>query len=319
MCHIAQNFMLIGSTLYGSCTIQPTKVGFSSNELLDMIARCGLNRLKQFSTFLAIHLRQSRNDQKVLAALQNLDEVLYTGLMLGREELDWAHQNGIKLTNMLGNTECGAMLLSVGGTGKDAKFLRPVEGTAYGFWPIASSDAAEDEHVNANAGLLELVVLSESGDCPDPLLRAADGHYHTGDLFQEVAAGSYIFRGRDDDWIKSENSLRCDTKAIEDNVRATCADLVSECIVVGNGRPSPALFLESQAGMTDQMLKKTILRRIRHFHSRRYLHERITSADFIFVVAPGTLPRTATKGNIRRRAVEEAFRRELDLAYGVSH
>ncbi|KAJ2995924.1 hypothetical protein NUW54_g7305 [Trametes sanguinea] len=71
------------------------------------------------------------------------------------------------------------------------------------------------------------------GDCPHPSLRHADGHYHTGDLFLEVAPGRYVSRGRDDDWIKSENSLRCDTKAIEDNVRATCAELVAECVVVG--------------------------------------------------------------------------------------
>jgi len=48
---------------------------------------------------------------------------------------------------------------------------------------------------------------------------------------------------------------------------------------------------------------------------RRYLHERITSTKFIVVVPSGTLPRTATKGNIRRKAVEEAFGPQLDLIY----
>lgn len=62
--------------------------------------------------------------------------------------------------------------------------------------------------------MLEFVVLSDSGDCPDPSLRSADGHFHTGDLFQEPIPGCYVFRGRDDDWIKSENSLRCDTKYV---------------------------------------------------------------------------------------------------------
>ncbi|CAL1695367.1 unnamed protein product [Somion occarium] len=312
MSHIGQTCMLLGSLQHGSCTIQPTKIAFSSDELIDMITRCRLNRLNQFATFLAMHLRNSKQDTKLLNFLTGLDEVLYSGLALPREEEDWAYNNGIHLKNLFGSTECGAMMLSVGEQGDDARYLKPINGTSYGFFPIAP------ETQNINARLLELVILSESGDCPDPSLRAADGHFHTGDLFIEAAPGCYVSRGRDDDWIKSENSLRCDTKAIEDNVRATCGDLISECIVVGNGRPSPALFVEAKDDTSEEKLKKLILRRTRHFHSRRYLHERITSPEFIFVVPKNTLPRTATKGNIRRRAVEEAFREKLDAVYGMS-
>ena len=163
------------------------------------------------------------------------------------------------------------------------------------------------------------MILSDSPDCPDVSLRSVDGHMHTGDLFQQVAPGAYISRGRDDDWIKSENSLRCDTKAIEDNVRATCADLVHECIVAGSGRPSPRLFVEAKAPGNEERMKRDIIRRTRQFHARRYLHERITSAKFVVVVPKGTLPRTATKGNIRRKAVEDAYKEELDKIYGVVH
>lgn len=320
MAHIGQTVMLLGALQHGSCTVQPTKIAFSSDELLDMVARCRLNRLQQFATFLAAHIRTSRQNSKLLQALTEFDEVVYSGLALPREEEDWAYQNGIRLKNLFGSTECGAMMLSIGGTGNDARFLRPIEGTSYGFFPVTTSDPdTASQHRNANQQLLEMVILSESGDCPDPLLRAADGHFHTGDLFIEAAPGSYVSRGRDDDWIKSENSLRCDTKAIEDNVRTTCGDLIAECIVVGNGRPSPALFIEPKVADVDEVkLKRDIIRRTRHFHSRRYLHEQITATKFVFVVPAGTLPRTATKGNIRRRAVEEAFKEMLDGVYGMS-
>lgn len=318
MCHIGQNCMLWGSMQHGSCTIQPTKITFSSDELLDMIARCGLNRLNQFATFLSTQLRASRSDTKLLNALQNLDEVLYSGLMLPREDEEWAYKHGIMLKNLFGSTECGIILLSVGGKGPDARCLRTIEGTDYGFFPVSPESASETGYTDANSRLLELVILSSSPDCPHVSLRAADGHYHTGDLFLEVSAGHYVACGRDDDWIKSQNSLRCDTKAIEDNVRATCADLVAECVVVGNGRPSPALFVETKVETNEDALKRTIIRRIRPFHERRYLHERIASAAYVFIVPKGTLPRTATKGNIRRKAVEEAFRAELDKVYGSS-
>jgi hypothetical protein len=105
-------------------------------------------------------------------------------------------------------------MLSKGGRDTDASLLAPIPGTSYGFLPISSdSDGCpESAYQNSNTRLLELVILAESGDCPDPSLRHADGHLHTGDLFLEVKPGCYAPRGRMDDWIKSENSLRCDTK-----------------------------------------------------------------------------------------------------------
>lgn len=106
-------------------------------------------------------------------------------------------------------------------------------------------------------------------------------------------------------------------RAIEDNARATCSALIKECIVVGTGRPSPVMFIEPAVEMDHDKLKKEIIRKTRQFHSRRYLHERITSPNMIVVVPPQTLPRTATKGNIRRKAVEEAFKTQIDQIFGV--
>ena len=62
-----------------------------------MIARCGLNRLKQISTFLGYHLHDSKTNPELLQALVQLDDVLYGGADLGREEKAWAIKNGIKL------------------------------------------------------------------------------------------------------------------------------------------------------------------------------------------------------------------------------
>ena len=107
-------------------------------------------------------------------------------------------------------------------------------------------------------------------------------------------------------------------RSIEDNVRATCDELVFECIVVGNGRPSPTLFVEASEKCTIDSgeLKEEIVRRTKQFHSRRFIHERITT-EHIVVVERGTLPRTATKGNVRRQAVEEQYKELLDSIYGT--
>lgn len=116
------------------------------------------------------------------------------------------------LQNLYGSTEVSAMLLSIGGSGRSAPLLRSLEGYSYRFLPTASTTT--DSGHQSTARLLELIIPSESPDCPDVSLRHADGDFHTGDLFQEASQGLYVFRGRDDDWIKSENSLRCDTKYV---------------------------------------------------------------------------------------------------------
>ena len=62
-----------------------------------MIRDCGVNRLNQFATFLAQHLRNSRQNPTLLALLQSLDDALYSGLALPQEEEEWARVNGIRL------------------------------------------------------------------------------------------------------------------------------------------------------------------------------------------------------------------------------
>jgi hypothetical protein len=103
------------------------------------------------------------------------------------------------------------MLVSIGGNARNAALLRPLKGVSYAFFPVDQSSPLESPH-QSTARILELVILAGSGDCPDPSLRQADGHFHTGDLFNEVSPGCYVSRGRNDDWIKSENGLRCDTR-----------------------------------------------------------------------------------------------------------
>jgi len=105
-------------------------------------------------------------------------------------------------------------MVSVGGKGQDGCLLVPLEGTSYGFFPIESDDEPSTStaaYRGSTSQLLELIVLSESGDCPHVSLRSADGHFHTGDLFLEVEPGKYLFQGRRDDWIKCGSS-KCDTK-----------------------------------------------------------------------------------------------------------
>lgn len=175
------------------------------------------------------------------------------------------------------------------------------------FIPVQTASSTNIDNASEYTTLLEFHVLPTSPDLPIPSLRSESGGWRSGDLFEQALPGKYIFRGRDDDWVKSYWSERLDTKAIENQVLNVCAlDLVANCVVVGEGRPWPALFVELKdnvlrdQGVTMQQVKEEIIRRLESFNGLKYLHERVQDPRMIYIVLPPRkLPRTAVKGNIR--------------------
>jgi hypothetical protein len=89
--------VFIGTLQHGSCVIQPTVIAFSSEELIDMIVRCGLNRLNQFGAYLMKQFKNAREDPKLLSMLKNLDDVVYSGMPISYEDEQWALKSGIRL------------------------------------------------------------------------------------------------------------------------------------------------------------------------------------------------------------------------------
>lgn len=276
----------------------------------------GLNSLFMYSSYLADRLRDAHNDPELLKALQSLSQITYGGLPLEHGEAAWARSQGINMTEVFASTEVGLIMMTVGGDGPDSTLLRPMTGASYKFLPVETAEA--DEAGNAMGGrLVELVVPAGARDCPAPALRNKEtGDFHTGDMFVEVKPGCYESKGRNDDWIKTSSALRCDTLAIENNIMEKCAhDIVDRVVVVGSGRPSPAVLVELKAGQGDpSALSKEILRRITPFHERRYMHERIDHARYVVIVPQGSLPKTA-KGSLQRRVVERSFQTTLDQVY----
>ncbi|KAF9077888.1 acetyl-CoA synthetase-like protein [Rhodocollybia butyracea] len=310
---MAQFSALISAIYHTSCMVQYKSGEPSTSELVDIINRCKTNKLFLFPHFLKKHIRASYMDPETLHALSSVDEIVYGGGSFGSdEEEEWAWKNGINLVNFFGTTECSGLLISDGLRKSRQNYLRRLPGSCFiKFIPISS-----------DSDLLELIVPPEAPDCPDVSFRSSDGDYHTNDLFREVEPGSYVFCGRNDDWFNMQDCDLCDTKSIEDNVRSLCGDIISDCVVVGNGRPSPVLVVEVcsppppscsvSPSINESELKIEIYHRIHPFHAARYPHERVASPDMIFVVPLGTLPRTVTKATVRRKVVEETMKEKLD-------
>ncbi|KAK7037788.1 hypothetical protein VNI00_010749 [Paramarasmius palmivorus] len=298
----------------GDCVLQPRKPG-NLDEIIHLLKHDVLDTMFIFAPFLVKLLNISHSDQDLRTALTRLKEITTGGATLPRSAEDYAVKNHINIANIYATTEGGLMMSSMGTKYDPSNSLRVVDvpGVLYQFIPVTHGETESDQ---PSTKLLELLVSSDSIDCPPLSFRSPeDGHWHTGDLWEQVENGGYIYRGRDDDWIKSENACRCDASAIEDNTRMTCGDLIFDCVVVGNGRPSPALFVEPKDGTEYEKLKEDIFSRIQPFNNRRIAHERIASPQMIVVIPKNELPRTATKGNIRRRAAEEMYQELLDRIY----
>lgn len=63
-----------------------------------MVQQCGLNFLLQYAPWLAKLLAAARQRPEVLEALQNLQQIAYTGAALNLEDERWALEQGIRLT-----------------------------------------------------------------------------------------------------------------------------------------------------------------------------------------------------------------------------
>ncbi|KAF9529511.1 acetyl-CoA synthetase-like protein [Crepidotus variabilis] len=315
VCHIPSMIQYLGCLYTGSCLVQPSKPRFSVEELSNLVKVCGLNRFTTYGTFLAPYIQKAKKDPSILKLLQEMRTVSYYGVPISSDDDDWCFEKGIPATNMYGATEIGLVMSTV--PGKPARFLRPEPGVLCRFDPVTDA-VIQHDNLGSTTHLVEFILLADSPQIPQPHLRSADGNLRTGDLFEEQPDGSFRFRGRDDDWIKSFEADRIDARAIEAKINDTSSDIVKECVVVGHLRPSPALFVavrrEESGNSTDDEIKETILRRMEDFNARQYVHERITDKRLVFIVAEGVLPRTK-KGNFRRRATEQKYLEQLDAMY----
>ncbi|CEI62071.1 hypothetical protein FVEN_g3104 [Fusarium venenatum] len=309
--HLGNTINLAGILACGGCLIPPTSIPYPTSELEHMISKGGLTILNTFPALLSGMFNEARQSGPFLGLLQSLDKINFAGQVLEPRDEAWARQNGLKLINLYGSTELGLSMIS----SSTSPHLSPLPESGCQFIPLSESTSSPQ--------LFELLVPAEADDCPHPSLRNKDdGMFHTGDIFEQVDANQYVYKGRIDDRIKMQLALVCDAGSLELEAMQECeSGLISAVSVIGYGRPSPAMVVEAknddilQAG-DDRLLafKQQIVQRIAPFHQRKYIHERIDDVRLIFVAAKGTLPRTA-KGNIMRKAVEDMFAMELDQTY----
>ncbi|KAH9917141.1 acetyl-CoA synthetase-like protein [Epithele typhae] len=302
----------------GACLTQSSGREITPDEFLGMVRECGLNFLLQYAPWMAKLIKAARDRADIFDALRGLRQIAYTGATLDPADEKWALEHGVPLTPMYANTECGPLMVARLSSGNS--YLQPIAHAKGKLVPAGGEGKAS---ATGALQLYDFYIGAESATCPHTSIRnRPDGHV-TGDLFEEVEPGCYVFRGRSDDWIRTGgNPAFCDTKAIEENVMKTCGDLVHSCVVIGHQRVCPLLVVELLASGIDAAddpthtaVRNEILERTAAFNSRLFPHEKITNPRCILVVPEGSLPRTTEKGNVRRKATEQQFQDKVDAIY----
>ncbi|KAJ7775662.1 hypothetical protein DFH07DRAFT_952053 [Mycena maculata] len=283
---------------------------FPSDELVQLALGGGLNRMTVFAPMLippilTAQAQLKSGDETILCILQNMRSIVYGGMPLLPVFETWAFENKFPLMNSLGTTETGPLLHCNFG---HPRHMIPFKGIDLAFEPQPRLSDIDKQ-------LFKLVVLPTSVNIPHALQCSEDGKFYPGDLFSRNDDGTWTHRRCDGDWIKIGNASLVDTKAIEEYLRTTCSDLLKELVIVGTNRPAIALLTEAaQPDSADDSVRQTIVDRIVPFDQQRFAWERLSVKNIVFVPR-GTLPRTATKGNIRRKVAEQLFSAELDPLY----
>ncbi|KAJ7165687.1 hypothetical protein C8R43DRAFT_1061684 [Mycena crocata] len=284
---------------------------FPSEELVQLVLKGGLNRLNTFAPLVIPHIMAAQaqlksGDDTVLRVLQNMRSIVYGGMPMLPVFEDWGFEHKLPLMNTLGTTETGPLLHC--NFEHHPRHMVPFEGIDLDF-ELQPRVAETDEEV------FRLAVLPSSVNIPHASLCTEEGKFYTGDLFTRNDDGTWAHRGRDGDWIKIGNACLVDTKTIEEYIRTTCSDLVQELVVVGTNRSSIALLAEaSQDSSAEEDVKDAIVTRMTPFHQRRFAWERLSAKNIVFVPR-GALPRTTTKGNVRRNVAEKLFEADINALY----
>ncbi|GJJ09090.1 hypothetical protein Clacol_003312 [Clathrus columnatus] len=310
-CNAAQILRALRTFLYADCIVLTPKLGWEANELTNMIVQCNVTNIVLYPTLVDDILEKAKTSPLLAETLRTLRNITFVGGPLGARALENAKDTGVRIACEFGSTEVG-LTMGFEHVLRGPRLLKLYRKFDYEFISFQDRNGA-------NTKLYELVVLPTSPDCPVPTLRdPIDGKYHTKDLFEIVGDG-YIFRGRTNDSFILANAALCDARYIEDRVAYLCHDLLSSFVVIGQGRPCPALLAEprDESNITSITFRRTLLTRLEPLNSPKvmgYQHDRI-KPEYVITLPKGSLPLSPGKGAVVRSKAELMFKETLDEVY----
>ncbi|KIL54704.1 hypothetical protein M378DRAFT_737401 [Amanita muscaria Koide BX008] len=209
ICAVASMIQYLGCLYTGSCIIRPSKMRFSTEELLNMVNVCGLNHMTTYGTWLVPHIQAAKKDPIALKLLREMRTVSYGGVPIDDCTI------GVSRTIFPSWTCTPQRNAAPSGSWYPSRpVYAPCISYSYRLDPLTDTTTEVDNP--ASTQLLKFILLADSPQIPQPHLLSTDGGFHT---FEKQLDGSYLFRGWADDWIKSEDANLTDTKYVVISIR----------------------------------------------------------------------------------------------------
>ncbi|KAI8355141.1 hypothetical protein BD560DRAFT_484452 [Blakeslea trispora] len=248
-------------------------------------------------------------------AIKKLKFALHGGAALRASSGDWLCQHGLNLCTMYGTTEIGSAMTS------DLSPQRKHHWSSLRMMNPNTRFCFEDEGEHKH-----LMIYAEGPTLATKVINRPDGSgYDTNDLFKPVGDGYYTYVGRRDDTLIMENGEKTNPVPMENTLRA--CDPVKQAIVLGQARQCTAVLIELNpevvAGMDSADIMAQIRDAVRKVNTECPSHSKLMP-QMVKVLQPGQSLPSTDKCTVKRKAVEDMYKQEIEALYkaflqGPSH
>ena len=244
-------------------------------------------------------------EDKGIECLQGMDLVGVGGAALPETVGNDLIRKGVNLVSRFGSAECGFLLSShrYYKTDTDWQYLRTHESPHLRF-------------EEREAGLYELIVLPTWPHIAKT--NREDGSYATSDLFEAHPSipNAYKYSSRADSQLTLVTGKKFDPAPLEAAIATS--PLLSDALVVGNGRPYPGVLLlrsPASADMTEEEIINSLWPSIEKSNIESQGHARLSRSTLVIMPTGAHVLPKSSKGTIMRGEAEKLYANDINQIY----
>ncbi|GAA5814848.1 hypothetical protein MFLAVUS_008351 [Mucor flavus] len=321
LCHTMGLFSNYFPIVFGSSLFFFHQFPPSVDEVFKVIKSTDITRLVAPPSYITqmIHIMKETGDaqpfQKMRAVIfayilaDSLKEIFRSGGAPTSKDMDeFLSKNSICFASIHGMSECVGFLAS-------ELSLDRVDSNTF-FFAEGSKDHAYMELFDEDR--YQLIVKAGSFYLATDVSNRENGDYATKDLFikSKIKDNGYIYVGRADDTLIMSSGEKTDPLPIEHSIRTN--PIVSQCTVIGEGRPCPSVLVElnfevAKKYFLDHILK-SVQETVRKSNTNALRHCTILPEMIKIIPLDAKLPLSDKGTVVRKRAITQ-FEDEINEMY----
>ncbi|KAI8066028.1 hypothetical protein BDF21DRAFT_388244 [Thamnidium elegans] len=298
LCHTMGLFasyfpIVLGSSLFFFCQFPP-----SVDEVFKVMKSMDITRLVAPPSYITqmIHIMKETGDSQ---PFKKMRVVMSGGAPTSKNTDEFLLKNRINFISVHGMSECVGFLSS--------EFsLDRIDSNTF-FFTEGSDDHAFMEPFDEDCH--QLIIRGGSFYLATGVSNRENGDYATKDLFvkSKVKDDGYIYAGRADDTLIMSSGEKTNPLPIEDIIRTN--PLVSNCTVIGEGRPCPSVLIELNFEVAKKFfldhIFKSVQGTVRKSNTNAPRHSAILPEMIKVIPLDAKLP-VSDKGTVvRKRAITQ--------------